>query len=225
MQYILMNTEMTKAILDERKTQTRRAITKFYRLSDTKKAIAYIDMPKDLEFKYLKTKGKSSFGLFYSKSQDEWFTSQNINYNTGEKIWVREPAKVVDYIIEEHNDKIKFSYKADNKKNIINIPNRIIKDFDFPKWILNKQGVPNGCIREMARIFLIITNVRVERLRDMELEDYLQEGYLKFFCNKNPLNWFKDTWSKTAQKGYKWEDSPFVYVYEFKRIEQGNTNE
>jgi hypothetical protein len=41
-------------------------------------------------------------------------------------------------------------------------------EFDYSKkWIQRCQGVPNGCIKEMARIFLKVTNVRVEKLQGL----------------------------------------------------------
>jgi len=124
----------------------------------------------------------------------------------------------------------------------------------------------------MARDFRIVTNVRVERLQDMTLEDTLREGFLptleckrgyKFIHNISSCNvdnivtpftrcgfkmelktketcpecgktmyienlnkiskeaslWFTTLWNSTAPKGYKWEDNPYVFVYEFEKVE------
>ena len=32
-------------------------------------------------------------------------------------------------------------------------------------------------------------------------------------------NKYKKYWNSTAKDGYKWEDNPYVFVYEFERIE------
>ncbi len=141
-------------------------------------------------------------------------------YKKGEIVWVREPAKVED--VSSDGLAIVCEYKADGKRIEIDTPERFLPDMKTGKmkrWIEERQSVPNGCIKEMARIFLEITDVRVERLRDIEKEDYEREGYPKFFCNKNPLNWFAEQWDKTAPYGYKWKDNPYVFVYSFKRRE------
>ena len=31
---------------------------------------------------------------------------------------------------------------------------------------------------------------------------------------------FRTLWNSTAKDGYKWEDNPYVFVYEFERIEK-----
>ena len=32
------------------------------------------------------------------------------------------------------------------------------------------------------------------------------------------FDWYKDIWNSVAPTGYKWEDNPYVFVYEFERI-------
>ena len=77
----------------------------------------------------------------------------------------------------------------------------------------------------MARIFLKVTNVRVERLQDMSHENLLAEGFdFKYFDTKKKdkgfFSWWINLWNSTSKDGYKWEDNPFVFVYEFERIEK-----
>ncbi len=202
MKNILMNTEMTKAILDGRKMQTRRVIK------------ARTDINKQ-----------------------EWIDtliSDYSKYRIGETIWVREPAEIIAYDNETYE--LCYRYKADdgiNAKSII-IPDRFLQKLSLPKWISNCQGVPNGCISEMARIFLKITNVRVERLKDISYIDTMAEGCdldisdcVKYegqeqeeAVSYSVYCWYRDLWNKTAPKGYKWEDNPYVFVYEFERVER-----
>ena len=35
---------------------------------------------------------------------------------------------------------------------------------------------------------------------------------------------FKDTWNSTTKDGYKWEYNPYVFVYEFERVEDEKNN-
>ncbi len=209
-----MNTEMARATLDDRKTQTRRVVKRFYDLSlhDFRKhPLSYMDMPKDLEFKELQGYGRSC-PLFYSKSENKYYCGENLKYIVGEKVWVREPVAIENHLM----DRIYCWYKADHSQFEMEIPKRF-KD-PVPKWILERFSVPNGCIKEMARIFLVNTGVKIERLQNITYEDMQKEGYSEVAMNSaGGLNWFKRVWNETTQKGYEWNDNPFVYVYDFKR--------
>jgi len=195
MNYTLMNTPMTKAILDGRKTQTRRVIKDYV-----------------------------EGGIFPSIVDRTGFVhiqGSIPKYEKGETIWVREPAKVTYQI----GNRMKFLYKADNKKSEIEIPKRfIIGDFEsmyqgLPRWIYENKGVPNGCIKEMARIFLKVTDVRVERLQDIDTKSIRAEGIKDRCCWKTDIEDWINLWNKTAPKGYQWKDNPYVFVYEFERVE------
>jgi hypothetical protein len=81
--------------------------------------------------------------------------------------------------------------------------------------------------REAARIFLLVTNVRVERVQDITEEDAKAEG-----CHERLLN---DGWKNigkltarddfimlweylNAKRGYGWDTNPWVWVVKFERI-------
>ena len=71
--------------------------------------------------------------------------------------------------------------------------------------------------KKYARIFLKVTNVRVERLQDIDYGDIIDEGW-DYGINIRALEWWKKLWNSTTKDGYKWEDNPYVFVYEFERI-------
>jgi len=206
MKNILMNTEMTKAILDGRKTQTRRVgITNHGR---------YI-----IDDNLLKS--------YKLANQDILKCGK---YKKGDIIWVREPAKVrnVRINIDDIGSEAYMDYiYSDGTKGTMQIPERfnVANRNYFPQWIRIRGGVPNGCIKEMARIFLKITDVRVEKLQDISIDDICRDAglikndYKRLFAYPNHIGnkWIK-LWNKTAQKGYKWEDNPYVFVYEFEKI-------
>ena len=207
---ILFNTEMVKAILDGRKTQTRRVIPlKNNDLIFTGFVVS--STAKNRE-------GYCAFGK--NKEQDLEFIKPK--YKVGDILYVREPAKVVSPPVETCK-KLTFKYLADNKTTEIFLDD----DFDYSKkWIQRCQGVPNGCLKEMARIFLKVTNVRVERLQDISVRDiekvtgWKREIYSYSNKNKAFFKDYRDFWNSTAKDGYKWEDNPYVFVYEFERIEK-----
>ena len=213
MNNIMMNIEMTKAILDGRKTQTRRVVKNH--IYDVKcNKITYSD---------LKNMTSETHNISF-------FIDKFARFKKNEVIWVREPAKVIHYFLDSKNNAkrtMKYKFLADGKDFNIEIPGRFIVvtvscgNFivAYPRWIHERQRIPNGCIKEMARIFLKITDIRVERLKDMEFTEIKKEGVVHSGLIDGMQKW-EYLWSKTAQKGYKWEDNPYVFVYEFERVNE-----
>lgn len=94
--------------------------------------------------------------------------------------------------------------------------------------------------REAARIFLRVTDVRVERLQDMTEADAFAEGFEAIVCNhpcgipctdcmntgylEPAMVGFVDTWNSTIKPAdrdlYGWEANPWVWVIEFERCEK-----
>ena len=82
--------------------------------------------------------------------------------------------------------------------------------------------------KKYARLWLRITNVRVERLQEISIKDCKAEGVL-CDCPENEENrcllgnkgHFKILWdSLNAKRGYSWESNPWVWVVEFERYEK-----
>lgn len=218
MKNILMNVEMTKAILDGRKVQTRRVFP------------FEIETEQDGDI----ANNEQWVNEFVVVKKEQRYDFHNLGkYQKGETIWVREPARIrmFKYYMGNHEHRkyehtYKYEYLADNKIIDDVIPVRFSEN--PPNWMKSCQGIPNGCIKEMARIFLKITNVRVERLQDITFQDICSEGceliYKRDFKSLEDKwfsirLWWVDIWNKTAPKGYKWEDNPYVFVYEFERVE------
>ena len=190
MKPILLNTEMVKAILDGRKTQTRRAIPlKNNDLIFTGFVVS--STAKNRE-------GYCAFGK--NKEQDLEFIKPK--YKVGDILYVKE--KCVD---EYPNG---FCFK---------------EDYEEEEWN-DKYLIKQYCNKLNARIFLKVTNVRVERLQDISVRDiekatgWRREIYSYSNKNKAFFKDYRDFWNSTAKDGYKWEDNPYVFVYEFERIEK-----
>ncbi|MEW5832179.1 MAG: hypothetical protein AB1763_05015 [Campylobacterota bacterium] len=160
----IFNTEMVRAILDGRKTQTRR-IDKRLPSGDIEVTTQFDEQGR-------------CFVFFDGKCFP-------LKHRLGEVLWVREPAKIIEHagVTTWTADKIPnitYEYLSDNSFNCIDIPSRFVP---IPKWLINCQGIPNGCIREMARTFIRITNIRVERLNEISEEDAIAEGAIKIERN------------------------------------------
>jgi hypothetical protein len=94
--------------------------------------------------------------------------------------------------------------------------------------------------REAARLFLEVKNARVERLQDISEADAKAEGAVEsdlmklekipsglICCKRNsPIPQasykagFYNVWEGlNAKRGYGWKENPYVYVYEFTRLD------
>lgn len=150
------------------------------------------------------------------------FIKSYSKWQVGDILWIREPAKVVKHW-DEYGTLVE--YLSDGEQITIYPDDRVADK----KWFTNCQGIPNGCTKEMARYFRIVTDVRVERLRtigykDIKAEGYPEEEIIQHFCdtgtgNITPIEWWIALWNSTAPKGYKFIDNPLVFVYEFEKLE------
>ena len=224
MKPIIFNTEMAKAILDGRKIQARGAFSKYQlKVFDYALQLGEINSLDNLH------ENDFSYILQFSK------------YKVGDILYVREPAKIIGnhkQIGNIYERTCNFKYLADDKiVENFNIPYRLsashINQFLYKNmkgtWLTGNKGVPIGCIKEMARIFLKVTNIRVERLQDITAINMDSDmGTISPIISKliaiddyiKLQNKYKKYWNSTAKDGYKWEDNPYVFVYEFKRIEK-----
>lgn len=224
---ILFNTEMVRTILDGRKTQTRRVIknpNKVYR--DRNEQQIRIE-PQDDWYKNRNYCIRDFDGGWCDLTFEQFLDYTNSKYKVGDILYVREiwtlgecfnisPETDYYYIRNDLGNKV--FYKAD-------ITNNFYDPDSICKW---KPSIHMP--KKYARIFLKVKNVRVERLQDITLKDILREGVQgtrktieevkKEKCQVNTLipNWI-ELWNSTAKQGYKWEDNPYVFVYEFERVE------
>lgn len=147
-------------------------------------------------------------------------------WKVGDVLWVREPAKVDICFTEEFY----FRYLSDDdeyKLFTMPIPNRLIKDGFVVDWMVHCNGIPNGCIKEMARTFLRVVEVRDEFLQDITYKDCVNEGLIKYEEDNHNcivpygtlIERWKTLWNSTAPKGKKWEDNPKVKVITFEKVE------
>jgi len=85
---------------------------------------------------------------------------------------------------------------------------------------------------EAARIFLEVTNIRVERLKDISEQDAIAEGYSYESWQKmnedygigldsvsdEPIHWYLELWDSINFKKYPWSSNPWIWVINFKRV-------
>lgn len=232
MKPILFNTEMVRAILDGRKMVTRRVIK-----PQPKSRLAYIykgchqgewGYPDELDLEYLGKEFCLPETLTEEDSKKYWIPP----YHVGDILYVRETWRIVDYL---DNASLQFEYLADGKvSDFIDFTNLRLKK--FLKYISNKKWCPSLFMpKEAARLFLWVTDVRVERLQDITEEQAKAEGVTKAFDYNTPEGsvitldedgyfyfGFKAVWNSTIKKSdlgkYGWAANPWAWVIEFERI-------
>ena len=212
---ILFNTEMVRAILDGRKSCTRRLV---------------------------KTRRKDACGFYVTKKADGTF-SGIYEYDENESMFDNplmppyQPGDIM-YVRETWMDYAGLTmYKADC--DIYRLDSLNFAGFGWHPSI----HMP----REAARIWLKVTNVRVERLRDMKPVDVIKEGAypdcwdcLNTYgesgsqccygteeecsqCDGVMMEWEK-LWNSTIKKSdldsYGWNANPWVWVIEFDRCDK-----
>ena len=82
--------------------------------------------------------------------------------------------------------------------------------------------------KEATRIFLKVTNVRVERLQDITCSGMEKEGIIPRTVTGGQWqqwqnDYMKPVWDSTIKKSdlaaYGWDANPWVWVSEFERLE------
>lgn len=219
MRPILFSTEMVRAILAGRKTQTRRMVK------------------RDLANHYFQslvhhTTGKFTFvenGNYNPKEYD--VVEIKCPYGAvGDVLWVREKFRYSDDLDEPYD------YYED------------FIDKYIPEEVERSKGTWKPSIhmpREAARLFLKITDIRVERLQDISEADAVAEGIENFMdkddklpiyrnylatrkdleidayshCANGPEDSFRSLWQKINGPD-SWEANPWVWVVQFERIDK-----
>ena len=221
---ILFNTEMVRAILEGRKSCTRR-IVKPQQLIEMLPDKCKNGAPEE----FLKEK-KFMFKPYCDMTDIELINSAYIApYQPGDILYVRETVwqKIGYYLDIDGETKPswynEFKYVASDEK---------------PETGWNYSWAKRPSIhmpKEAARIWLKVTDVRVERLQEITEDGAKAEGAIdnRGFIHSPENEYdrihtarehFIEIWSSTIKKfdidRYGWDASPWVWVIEFKRCEK-----
>ncbi|MBH2622893.1 hypothetical protein I5K99_21065 [Serratia marcescens] len=196
---VIFNGEMVRAILDGRKTQTRRVI-------------ANVSLDNCIP---LQKPTKTKDGI-YTHVMDAPGHGLCPFGQVGDRLWVREayqgPLFNFDQMETYLEDTSKFErpefceYRADGGKT----PEYYDADDNLRYGWKPSIHMP----RWASRITLEITAVRVERLQDISEADAIAEGGNEHFN----IDWFGPLWASIYGEE-SWNANPWVWVIEFRRVE------
>lgn len=228
---ILFNTEMVRAILDRRKTVTRRVI----KPQPTAEAPAYCYAGSH----------KQDVGYWHDESGHRWKPP----YHAGDYLYVRETWCELYHLADDMYTPVGepcYYYAADgyNPTPFNSFPDDdgFFGDRDCPRW---RPSIHMP--KEAARIFLRVISVRAEWLQDITDKQIENEGIRAWSkdgklykyapadregdapiwpwteCPRTPKDSVKRLWNGTIKPAdlplYRWEANPWVWVTEFERME------
>ena len=217
---ILFNTEMVRAILEGRKSCTRR-IVKPQQLIGMLPDKCKNGAPEE----FLKEK-KLMFKPYCDMTGIELInTAYKAPYQPGDILYVRETWEHFECCCCE----------GDEHRNCYREPQQSVLNKSCGCYMYRATDEIYGDARwhpsihmpkEAARIWLKVTDVRVERLQDMWASDVSKEGirFNKPTAADEMLKAFAKLWDSTIKKTvldrYGWDANPWVWVIEFERCEK-----
>jgi hypothetical protein len=181
---ILFNTEMVRAVLEGRKTQTRGLID--------------VDISNNFDC----DPDGTVIAYMNPQTGDMYNPLEIATWQPGDILYIRE------------------TFSVDKKRDYVYRTNYgSTEDDSFPP-LMFKWHPSIHMPKEAARIFLKVTDVRVEMLQEMRYSDFIAEGMPYEQYEKIIQEKFKILWNKLYEKkGYGWGTNPWVWVIEFERIE------
>ena len=218
---ILFNTEMVRAILDGRKDATRRIVKGF--------------IPDDAVWGYTTFTPKgyiSCRGTFADGYGEKFF---KLPCEPRDILYVRETWQcwrahryeaTADIRFRAGGDDVRLQFANGNTDSI----NRLDYDSFVHKWFShNGEWKPSLFMpKEAARIFLKVTDVRMERLQEITVDGIRNEGLSSMAVHAGDmeiaLKEWENLWNSTIKKSdldsYGWNANPWVWVIEFERCEK-----
>lgn len=207
---IIFSGEMVKAIIEDRKTQTRRVIK-----------------PQPVLFEGREWRWAGA-GWSASMNFVPILPGHSIEIHCpygkpGDLLWVRESFReLIDLGADTDSSNNYYEYKADRAPGSIDFNREV-------KWSPSIH-MP----REASRVTLEIVNIRMERLQEISDEDAIAEGIMSgddwsevkdqklgkdvFLTARSA---YEALWNEiNARRGFSWKDNPWVWVIEFKIMEK-----
>lgn len=237
---ILFSTPMVKALLEGRKTQTRRIV---------RKPKAIIGTPSDGTWDDDDVEIANTSEGYAAECRDERGDGYDLMLKCpygkpGDRLWVKETHRLVAwdeeaemlvqyqsdnakewcYFDGESHDEYMDSWERKNRKYCTEENEKLYPDLDRLPWV-SSLFMP----RWASRITLEITDVRVQRVKDISEEDAKAEGVAT-----NNLGQFLPPYPSaagftTAKRAYaelwdsingagSWDSNPWVWALTFKRV-------
>ncbi len=211
---ILFNSEMVKAILEGRKTQTRR-----------------VCKPQPHSVGDICSTNSHETLMIRQNGADSWEPIPCPYGVPGDLLWVRETWADLPALREYNFPELPCTIDGDSRiiyrASTCERDEGALRKYTEPRsWLKNLAWKPSiHMSRKHSRILLEVTDVRVERVQEITEEDARAEGLRYDECNHldpdgfTAKDRFETLWDSIYEKrGFGWEKNPWVWVVTFKRV-------
>lgn len=214
---MIFNQQMVKALVDGRKTVTRRPVES-WRLPVE---CSYQDdrYPNSKCMSTANNHSRWGFGVFGDTPEA---AMENYNggysscapYNKGDLIWVRETFQAY---VNDENEYLDANFKT-GQGVTVSYPatDELVEIVDMETGYSSCRKKPSIHMpRWASRLTLRVTDVRCERVQQITKVGAINEGFdLSNFLGF-PRVWFKEVWNSIYSN---WDENPWVWVIEFEVI-------
>jgi hypothetical protein len=207
---IIFSGEMVRAILEGRKTVTRRVIKP--------------QPPEGYEW-------SEEDRLFVDVCGSRLGLLRHCQYERGMALWVRETWRALDDYngVGNTSTSAEIEYRADSAREWRDIPGEKQEEwfYKLTPWVNGRNRFWRPSIfmpRWASRITLEIADVKIERIQDISEEDAKAEGiavWPRTYITKGrwlsgPVAGFAQLWNSLNEKrGFGWDANPWVWVVAF----------
>lgn len=212
---ILFSAPMVRAILEGRKTQTRRVAVK------TSQPDVVFPCDFDAEECMLEIENTRS-------GQRSWTPCPY--GQPGDRLWVRETWQHSNFPLGPYDESCAVFYRADYMDDPHGPDGEKSPEGKYRTW---RPSIHMP--RKAARLLLEVTGVRVERLQDISARDAIAEGirrigdgFERFHpdpadtehagITRDPVLAYRGVWEQINSTG-SWDVNPWVWVIEFRRAQ------
>lgn len=211
---ILFSGPMVRALLDGRKTQTRRVLKPQPATFETAQGNECLVYPFRVE-------GDDHWRIAMGSSDRSGvLMAQKMPYGPGDRLWVREAwhgARSLDSTPPRDIPRDADIEHAATARGYaeIGLKGKLRPGMFLPRWA--------------SRLTLIVTDVRVQRLQQITLGDICLEGLAQSIYDFKPVQSGFDAWmqlwdSLNADRGFGWDANPWVAAVSF-TVDRRNIDE